>query len=411
MDSFENEEEEKIIGTIVKIDNEGLPGISNSPPRITLKDSVSSVNPPTVPSEGFASFPTVLNGVTIPSNPNNNDTTASIDRYEMSSQNKVSGVTPANVNLKGVTRLDGVTSAMQTNGETIKCTWKESVSSHLTNVDPMRGSTTLDGVTGNHMPKQTIPGSPSKADSHPVTPETTKQGVINGISPVTSVLDGITAIPATNIQSDACTTLSATPTLDAITETLVDNKPSNKQGNIRMTRATASILDSIAETPVQNTLVTPDSNIQSAKHATLPELVNAQIASSAEHLPTLDTQTTNIQSNSGEFDFPALSSDDENNAVSRRPPVLKTVNPTEQVESQLMEEEDDAISALLSLSKSMASDNSQDAIENSELLLIGKSTVDAVPVPIKLSVNDVNNEIDKLKSASVNSVTTPNQHT
>ena len=45
MDSFENEEEEKIIGTIVKIDNEGLHGISDSPPRITLKDSVSSVNP------------------------------------------------------------------------------------------------------------------------------------------------------------------------------------------------------------------------------------------------------------------------------------------------------------------------------------------------------------------------------
>ena len=46
MDSFKNEEEEKIIGTIVKIDNEGLHGISNSPLRITLKDSVSSVNSP-----------------------------------------------------------------------------------------------------------------------------------------------------------------------------------------------------------------------------------------------------------------------------------------------------------------------------------------------------------------------------
>ena len=65
----------------------------------------------------------------------------------------------------------------------------------------------------------------------------------------------------------------------------------------------------------------------------------------------------------------------------------------------------------MSLSKSIASDNSQDAIENSELLPIGKSTVDAVPVPIRLGVNDVNNKIDKLKSASVNSVTTPNQHT
>ena len=37
--------------------------------------------------------------------------------------------------------------------------------------------------------------------------------------------------------------------------------------------------------------------------------------------------------------------------------------------------------------------------------------MDAVPVSIRLSVNDINNEIDKLRSASVNSVTTLNQHT
>ena len=40
-------------------------------------------------------------------------------------------------------------------------------------------------------------------------------------------------------------------------------------------RAAASILDSIAETPVHDTLVTPDSNRQSAKDATLPNLVNS----------------------------------------------------------------------------------------------------------------------------------------
>ena len=119
------------------------------------------------------------------------------------------------------------------------------------------------------------------------------------------------------------------------------------------------------------------------KDATLPDLVNSGVTSPALPSPTLDTQTANIQPNSGEFDFPALSSDDENNTVSRRQVAHKTVNPTEQVESQLTEEEDDAISALLSLSKSIASDNSQDAIKNSELLLIGKSTVDAVPVPIR----------------------------
>ena len=87
--------------------------------RITLKDSVSSVNPPTVPSQGIASSTTVLDGVTIsPNSIKNNNTTASNDRYEMSSQNKVSGVTPANINLEGVTRLEGVTPAAQTNSET-----------------------------------------------------------------------------------------------------------------------------------------------------------------------------------------------------------------------------------------------------------------------------------------------------
>ena len=44
MDSFKNEDEEKIIGTIVKIDSEGLHGISDSPPRITLKESNTGAN-------------------------------------------------------------------------------------------------------------------------------------------------------------------------------------------------------------------------------------------------------------------------------------------------------------------------------------------------------------------------------
>ena len=61
-----------------------------------------------------------------------------------------------------------------------------------------------------------------------------------------------------------------------------------------------------------------------------------------------------------------------------------------------MEEEDDAVSALLSLSKSMPSDNSQEDLDNSELLPIGKKTVDAAPVPICLGTDDVNREIKKL---------------
>ena len=68
----------------------------------------------------------------------------------------------------------------------------------------------------------------------------------------------------------------------------------------------------------------------------------------------------------------------------------------EQTEVQSTEEEDDAVSALLSLSKSMPSDNSQEELDNSELLPIGKWTVDAAPVPIHLGTDDVNREIKKL---------------
>ena len=230
MDSFENEDEEKIIGKIVKIDSEGLHGISDSPPRITLKGSVSSVNPITVPSQGVTNLTTVLDGVTIsPNSTNNNDTTASKDRYEMSSQKEVSGVTPANINMEGVPMLEGVTPVAQMTGEAIKCVLKESVSIHSTNVDPKGGSMTLDGVNGTHTPKQTTSCSQSNADSHPVTPETNNQGNVNVIPPVTATLDGVTEIPATNIKRDACTTPSAASTLDGITETLVDNKVGYKQ--------------------------------------------------------------------------------------------------------------------------------------------------------------------------------------
>ena len=205
----------------------------------------------------------------------------------MSSQQEVSGVTPANVNLEGVPMLEGVTPVAQTTGETIKCVLKESVSTHSMNVDPKGGSTTLDGVTGTHMLKQTTSCSQSNADSHPVIPETNNQGNVSVIPPVTATFDGVTEIPATNIQHDACTTPSAASTLGPITETLVDNKVvRNKQGNVHMMRSAASILDGITETPGHNTLVSPDSTKQSEKDATLPDLVNSQITSPALHSPT-----------------------------------------------------------------------------------------------------------------------------
>ena len=48
----------------------------------------------------------------------------------------------------------------------------------------------------------------------------------------------------------------------------------------------------------------------------------------------------------------------------------------------------------------MPSDNSQEDLDNSELLPIGETTVDAAPVPIRLGADDVNREIKKLKILS-----------
>ena len=97
--------------------------------------------------------------------------------------------------------------------------------------------------------------------------------------------------------------------------------------------------------------------------------------------------------NDGEFDFPALSSEEDNGG---KTPTHSLTAGLEQMEVQLTEKEDDAVSALLSLSKSMPSDNSQEDFDNSELLPISKRTVDTAPVPIRLCTDDVNREIKKL---------------
>ena len=100
-----------------------------------------------------------------------------------------------------------------------------------------------------------------------------------------------------------------------------------------------------------------------------------------------------MPANVGEFDFPALSSEEDNGG---KIPTHSQTAGLEQTEVQLTEKEDDAVSALLSLSKSMPSDNSQEDLDNSELLPISKKTVDAAPVPIHLGTDDVNREIKKL---------------
>ena len=79
----------------------------------------------------------------------------------------------------------------------------------------------------------------------------------------------------------------------------------------------------------------------------------------------------------------------------------------EPTEKHLTEEDDDAVIALLSLSKSLPSENSHKDLDNRELLPIGKPTVDTTPVPIQLSLKDVNEEIAKISLSASNLQTNP----
>ena len=80
-------------------------------------------------------------------------------------------------------------------------------------------------------------------------------------------------------------------------------------------------------------------------------------------------------------DFSPLSSDEESENknsdkteanVTETVPNKGTVSDKEEAEYALTEEEDDAVSTLLSLSKTFPSENSQDSLDNSELLPIEK---------------------------------------
>ena len=118
----------------------------------------------------------------------------------------------------------------------------------------------------------------------------------------------------------------------------------------------------------------------------LPDLVvdnpigNEAKTPNSEVLHTYVTPTNITRS---EFDFPALSSEEDNIESM----VQNTVNipiDTHDKESQLTEEEGDAVNALLSLSRSLPSngEDAMDSFDNGELMPIGKTTLDVAPVSV-----------------------------
>ena len=151
MDSFDAEEE-KIIGTIVKLDCDGSQGISNSPPRITLNEDANHVHTtgldgheaattgPNLPLEGVTDnqesnndVPTVRNNEVVP--------LVTVNDIEPVTQNinfivhPITPVTPESAALKEVTLLSPA--PQSTEGVTTTTTYLD----QLTPANPVLGVT------------------------------------------------------------------------------------------------------------------------------------------------------------------------------------------------------------------------------------------------------------------------------
>ena len=320
MDSFDAEDE-KIIGTIVKLDCDGSQGISDSPPQITLNEAVTPAN--VVDHDGVEL-----------------DTNGS------------------------KTTLEGVTSRLVSENDSLSLQDAEAA--------PPKG-TVMEG------------GTVKQRKSHN----------LHLVTPVNAALKGVTQkFPA--LQS---------------TEGVTSNTVGNSKNSDQLTPANAALegvtpktplvqLSNASETASLGTDVTPENDTYKENQTNLLDLVINQ-NECAQPVLLASNQAVDaavMPANVGEFDFPALSSEEDNGC---KAPTHSQTTGFEQMEMQLTEEEDDAVSALVSLSKSMSSDNSQEDLDNSELLPIGKTTVDTAPVPICLGADDVNREIKKLKIPSV----------
>ena len=117
-------------------------------------------------------------------------------------------------------------------------------------------------------------------------------------------------------------------------------------------------LSNASETTSLGTDVTPENDTYKENQTNLPDLViNRNECAQPVLLASNQAVDAAVTlANVGEFDFPALSSEEDNGC---KAPTHSHATGFEQMEVQLTEEEDDAVSAFLSLSKSMPSDKSR----------------------------------------------------
>ena len=232
-------------------------------------------------------------------------------------------------------------------------------------------------------------------------------GVTANILPENNTLNG-TALSADAPINSVDSNTPANAAMEGVTQAcLIADTNTVSSPNMNLTKEPSDLTTHAA-------LVTAGNTGDNKNETALPNL-----AIDREHAPAIPALPPVINNkkelimpdNASEFNFSPLSSEKDNESkipdqpesnLAASVPNAMPRQDNEHVETALTEEEDEAVSALLSLSKSIPSESSQDSLDNSELLPMGKKMVNAVPVPIHLSTDDVNKEITKLKLPTEN---------
>ena len=188
---------------------------------------------------------------------------------------------------------------------------------------------------------------------HPVTPVNAALKGVTQKSPTLQSTEGVTS----NTVSDSKNSDQLTPAYSVL-EGVTPKTPIVQSSNTSETATLCTDVTLENDTHTENQSNLPDPVVNRNECVQPVLLVPNQAENSAIML-----------ANVGEFDFPALSSEEDNGS---KAPTHSHATGFEQTEVQLTEEEDDAVSALLSLSKSMPSDNSQEDLDNSEYYPLAK---------------------------------------
>ena len=334
MDSFESED--RVIGTIVKCNTDSLYEVSDSRPRITLgnMNAVPVVNDNcSITPDSFVQTNTGT-AETLTKDHNNNiilNTEA-----EGQSPCEPAGVTGK---INSNTEPTDVNADREEQRKLAGVTPNTTVSIDIMNMTDLLNKNTRELERANthdvQMRTSVKPVTPSNSTIMPsdVSAYNMHETTASSCEETMAPIGFIHAVP------------NHTPEDEPVLPDLVAEKPHNKDAAV--------------------------------EHATLQEVI---------------TGSNVTPNNTGEFDFPPISSDEENDDCPLAP------LDSHEKESQLTEEEGDVVNTLLSFSRNLPSNGEDDTeiTENSELMPIGKQALDVALVPIRFSHEDVTIEISRL---------------